>query len=89
MRGSISDEVLYIASLRVLDSRALIKTLTETTPKAIFPSRKIGELRDGYEASFLALEANPLKDLESIKRISFRVKQGHVLHLTANPPNHR
>jgi imidazolonepropionase-like amidohydrolase len=89
MRGSISDEVHYIASLRVLDNRALLKTLTETTPKAIFPSRKIGELRDGYEASFLALDANPLKDLESIKRISFRVKQGHVIHVTANPRDQR
>jgi imidazolonepropionase-like amidohydrolase len=87
MRGSISDEVIYIASLKVLDSRALLKSLTEATSKAIFPSRKIGELRDGYEASFLALDANPLEDLENIKRISFRVKQGQVLHVTANPQN--
>jgi imidazolonepropionase-like amidohydrolase len=84
MRGSISDEVLYIASLRVLDNRALLKTLTGTTPKAIFPSRKIGELRDGYEASFLALDTNPIEDLESIKRISFRIKQGYVIRATAN-----
>jgi Amidohydrolase family len=84
MRGSISDEVLYIASLSVLDNRALLKALTETTPRAIFPSRKIGELRDGYEASFLALDSNPVQDLENIKRISLRVKQGHVIRPKGN-----
>jgi len=81
MRGSVSEEVLYISSLGVFDNRELLNMLTQTTPQAIFPSRKIGSLREEYEASFLALNANPLDDLQNVKHISIRVKQGNVLRV--------
>jgi hypothetical protein len=61
-------------SLGVFDNRTLLNVLTRATPKAIFPTRMIGELRDGYAASFLALDGNPIEKLENIKRISVRVK---------------
>jgi imidazolonepropionase-like amidohydrolase len=54
----------------------LLKMWTETTAQTIFPSRKIGELREGYEASFVALEGNPLDDLTNLHRIKLRFKQG-------------
>jgi hypothetical protein len=53
----------------------------EATPRAIFPKRKIGFLRDGYEASFLVLGGNPLADLEHIKNINLRFKQGYLLDM--------
>jgi len=49
------------------------------TPKTIFPDRKIGELRPGFEVSFLVLAGNPLEDPENLHRIAMRVKQGRVL----------
>jgi len=85
MRGSVPEEVLYISSLGVFDNRTLLNVLTRATPKAIFPTRKIGELRDGYAASFLALDGNPLDSLENIKRISVRVKEGIVIEVRSSP----
>jgi imidazolonepropionase-like amidohydrolase len=52
---------------------------TEDTPKTIFPKRKIGALKEGYEASFLALESNPLDDLTNVRKIRYRFKQGYLL----------
>ena len=51
------------------------------TPRAMFPSRAIGQLSPGAEASFLALEGNPIVDFRNVRRIRLRVKQGTVLRL--------
>jgi imidazolonepropionase-like amidohydrolase len=66
----------YLQKLGVFDNLTLLKMWTETTAQTIFPSRKIGELREGYEASFAALEGNPLDDLMNVHRIKLRFKQG-------------
>jgi imidazolonepropionase-like amidohydrolase len=55
-------EVEYLRRLGVFDDLTMLKIWTETTPQTIFPDRKIGALEDGYEASFLALEGNPLEN---------------------------
>jgi hypothetical protein len=49
----------------------VLRIWSETTPRAIFPKRPFGRLADGYEASFLALEGNPLMDFGSTNRIGF------------------
>lgn len=85
-RGSVPEELLYLKSLGVVDDQALLQMLTKATPQAIFPHRQIGDLRDEYEASFLALDRNPVEDLESIKSISIRFKQGHLIAVPANSP---
>ncbi|NJL75417.1 MAG: amidohydrolase family protein [Saprospiraceae bacterium] len=73
------DELLYLQKMGVLDNLNLLKIWTETTPKTIFPKRKIGVLNSGYEASFLALEGNPIEDINNIRKIKLRFKQGNVL----------
>ena len=45
-------------------------------PKTIFPERKIGHLAEGFEASFLVLEGNPLEEFDHVKDITMRFKQG-------------
>ncbi len=74
-------EAMNVYALKVFDNLTLLKLLCENTPRAIFPNRKIGLLRDGYEASFLALEGNPLDDFMNVKRIGLRFKQGAIIHL--------
>jgi imidazolonepropionase-like amidohydrolase len=69
-------EAEHLQSLGVLDNRALLTMWTETTARAIFPQRRIGRLQEGYEATFLALEGNPLLDWQQVRRIKFRFKQG-------------
>ncbi|HBB97901.1 MAG TPA: amidohydrolase [Blastocatellia bacterium] len=74
-------EILLISSLDVFTNLELLKMACEGTPQAIFPRRKIGFLREGYEASFLVLEGNPLTNVEEIKNIGLRLKQGYLLNL--------
>jgi len=72
-------EVFYLKELGIFDNLALLKMWTETTAHAIFPNRKIGALREGYEASFIALEGNPVEDFNNIKKIKYLFKQGFLL----------
>jgi hypothetical protein len=59
----------------------LLKVWCETTAETIFPKRKIGHLKDGYEASFLVLHAGPIADFANTQKIEMRVKQGEILSL--------
>lgn len=72
-------EFQQLAALGVFDNLAMLKMWAEATPRAVFPDRRIGALEEGYEASFLALEGNPLEDLDNVRRIRLRFKQGQVL----------
>ncbi len=53
----------------------------EQTSTAIFPRRRIGKLRAGYEASFLVLRDDPTSSVEALQTIALRVKQGCVVKL--------
>jgi imidazolonepropionase-like amidohydrolase len=74
-------EGVYLSTLGVLDSAALLRSWSETTPLAIFPNRRLGRLTPGYEASFLVLAGDPLMDFTHVTRIRLAVKQGQQLML--------
>jgi tetratricopeptide (TPR) repeat protein len=84
---TVVDEALAVAQLGVYTNAELLRMLTEGTPRAIFPSRKLGRFANGFEASLLALDANPLEDLAALRRVSVRVKQGHVIELAPVKPS--
>jgi imidazolonepropionase-like amidohydrolase len=71
-------EATYLAGLGAFDNLELLRLWIDTA-LTIFPGRKIGALDEGYEASFVALEGNPLSAFGNVKRIRLRVKQGVVL----------
>ena len=73
------DEVKALQKLKIFDNLTILKLWCEVSPQAIFPNRKLGLLKHGYEASFLALDENPLTDLSNLSKISLRIKQGHVI----------
>lgn len=77
---TVLEEAMNVYKLNVFDNLTLLKMWTDTTAKTIFPKRKIGEIKDGYEASFITLAENPLKDFSAIKEVKFRFKQGHDLN---------
>jgi imidazolonepropionase-like amidohydrolase len=54
---------------------------TTNGARAVFPGRRIGALREGYEASFLVLEGNPLANFDAVTRIRLRFKDGRPLRL--------
>lgn len=84
--GSVIDEVLYLRGLGVFSDAQLLELLAVQTPRLIFPGRRIGYLREGYEASFLVLEGDPTADLERIRDIRLRVKNGAILDDPAPAP---
>ncbi len=72
-------EVMNLKMLLPFDNLTLLKLWCEATPETIFPGRKIAHFEEGYEASFLALAGNPLKDFNQVQAIRLRFKQGFSL----------
>jgi len=79
-------EALYLNDLGVWSNLELLKMWCEDTPRLIYPKRKIGLLRDGYEASFIVLDKNPLEKFAHVQTVRFAFKQGTVLTLKAELP---
>jgi len=63
------------------DVAALLRIAFTDTARAIFPERRVGCLDAGCEASFLALDGDPLADIGALRHITLRMKQGFVLVL--------
>jgi hypothetical protein len=80
-RSTSVPEALAIAQAGLMTGAEVLQSLSVTTPAAIFPQRAPFGLAEGAPASFIAFERDPLEDLESITRVSLRVKGGRELHL--------
>ena len=68
-RQTALPEALSLAKVHAFDNLTLLKMWCETTAATIFPKRKIGHLKDGYEANFVVLTRNPLTDFTNVKAI--------------------
>lgn len=75
-------EVEFLRGLDVFTNKELLEMWCKNSAKTIFPDRKVGALKDGFEASFLVLEGNPLDDWSYTKKISLLVKDGRILQLS-------
>lgn len=71
--------ILYMAKYNFFDNATLLRIATQNTPGTIFPDRKIGFLKNGYEANFLVFKDNPVNEIKNLKNITMRVKQGVIL----------
>jgi predicted amidohydrolase YtcJ len=76
---TVVDEMLALERTGVLDRLALLGLATGTTPRWLFPDRRLGCLADGCEASFLVLDADPTADLAALRAIRLRVLRGAAL----------
>lgn len=85
--GSVLDEIEYLDSLAIIPRPALLRMATETTPRLLFPDRRIGRFAEGHEASLIVLESNPLENISAIRQVWLRVKQGSVLGMEATAPS--
>ncbi|WP_445384194.1 amidohydrolase family protein [Robiginitalea sp. IMCC44478] len=72
---TLSEEINDLKQINAFSNLELLNLLI-STPRLIFPNRKIGELENGYEATFLVLKDNPLEDMNNIRDIVLRVKNG-------------
>jgi hypothetical protein len=73
------DEIRFLLEQRMMSPLQLLRAWSVDTPKTIFPKRNLGELRPGFEASFLILNGDPLADPTNLAHIGMRVKQGLVM----------
>lgn len=78
-------EVAHLRSLGVFDAAEILRMWTANCA-GMFSGRRIGQLADGYEASFIALAGDPMKGFEATRRIALRVKDGRILELGPPPP---
>lgn len=69
-------DALYIQKRGVFTNREMLNIWCDDTAQSIFPNRKIGKLKEGFEVSFLVLAANPLVNFDAVKNIKLRYKQG-------------
>lgn len=72
-------EINNLIKLNLFDNLSPLKMWCETTARAIFPNRKIGYLKEGYEANFLIIDGNPVENFSFTEKISIRVKGGVIL----------
>lgn len=72
-------EVNALLQMRIFDNLTLLKMWTENTAQTIFPKRKIGYLKPGYEASFLVTRNDPVAAFAAKNDIALMVKQGDIL----------
>ncbi len=77
-------EADYLQSFGLWSNLEMLRMWSVTTPKDIFPKRKIAELRDGYEANFLVLKADPLAKWSAVHEIADRWKSGQRVVLRGN-----
>jgi imidazolonepropionase-like amidohydrolase len=74
-------EFQFLYDLKIFSNLELLKMWCENSAMTTFPDRKIGHLKEGYEASFLVLDKNPINDMKEInKSIVLKVKQGMILY---------
>ena len=78
-------EADYLEALGVWSPEEMLRMWAVTTPQAIFPSRRIGVLAEGDEASFLLLRADPLAHWTAVHDIADRWKQGHQIEVAPAP----
>lgn len=79
--NTVAPEIDSLIKYNFFSNRDLLKIYSTITPQSIFPNRKIGAFKEGYEASFLVLWENPLLKIEAIKNIILRVKNGSFIQL--------
>lgn len=75
-RRDVVPELQALKGLGVFSDQEILTMDVAATAKNIFPDRKIGELKDGYEANFLVLDRNPMANLDNLDSVSVRVKHG-------------
>ena len=80
-QSSSVPEALTIAQAGLMTNAEVLQSLSVTTPAAIFPQRTPFGLAEGAPANFIAVDRDPLENLEAITKIRLRVKGGRELNL--------
>lgn len=74
-------EAAYLRGTNVFSDAQLLDMWTVNCAATVFPDRAVGALKEGYDASFLVLDGNPLEDWSALETIRLRFKDGRPLDL--------
>lgn len=77
--GSVLDEMEALERTGVFTRAEILRMSGTDTARALFPDRDLGRFAEGAEASFVAYQADPSRDLAALRRPVLLVKQGEVL----------
>ncbi|MBN7826926.1 amidohydrolase family protein [Bowmanella dokdonensis] len=72
--GSVLDEIFYLKGAGLFSNLELLQSLSVKTPQQLFPKRRLGQFEEGFEASMVALRANPLNDLRALQEVQKIIK---------------
>jgi imidazolonepropionase-like amidohydrolase len=78
---TVAPEIDSLIAQQIFTAAQLLDLWSKQTTQHIFPNRKLGEIKEGYEASFLVLKENPVTNIKSIKTIVWRIKLGKFITL--------
>lgn len=76
---SVHEEIIHLVSFEVFTVAEVLNMAVRTTPETLFPGRNLGRIAEGYEASFVLINGNPMENIKVIKDVSLLVSQGKVL----------
>ncbi len=78
---TVAPEIDSLIAQQVFTPSQLLDLWCRQTTQHIFPNRKLGEIKEGYEASFLILKENPVTNIKCLKTIVWRIKLGKFITL--------
>lgn len=75
---SLRSELNYWFSLENFNHAYALLSMCEHSPKVIFPKRKVGKIKEGYEANFLVISDDPTINVLKTRVADFKVKNGNL-----------
>ena len=76
--GHNVEELIYRVQKGGMDPKAAITSATSVTAESLNMGDKIGSIAPGMEADIIAVEGDPLKDIEVMRKVVFVMKGGKV-----------
>ena len=77
--GQNAREAIYRVKVAGLAAMEAITEITSRAAESLGLQDKIGALAPGLEADIVAVDGDPLKDIEALRRVAFVMKGGSVL----------
>jgi len=77
LHGDNADEFIFMVEAGMSPAEAILSA-TVTSAKLLNISDKLGTIEVGKSADIIAVEGNPLQDIQSMKKVAFVMKDGEV-----------
>jgi imidazolonepropionase-like amidohydrolase len=78
--GENAREFVYMAEAG-MPVMEILKAATVTNATILNMAASLGQLREGFLADIVAVEANPLNDVATLKKVVFVMKEGEIFKM--------